>query len=234
MPIPEISDSETMKLITFSGSVGSGKSTCAKRVHSELCSEQQPSNYLRFRSLKWNKILRNDKRFRPKSSTPKPKPAGIKKPQRTGNIQTLSSVKFLGYLWRTANFRLFLRFGLGENIGVCDRYFYDNLVHYQFKTAKERLYLKVLKKAIPKPDLAFLMMAEWETISERRSNYDPVYLRALIDRYEEVAGEFPNLVVLKTDNPDELNSELAAALKSRIFATDTQSITTDATSNSAS
>ena len=76
-----------------------------------------------------------------------------------------------------------------------------------------------------------MMMADLETVKMRRSNYDPAYLEALLSRYQAVAEEFPDLVVLSSENTENLDDELATALKSHISTTDTQSITTEAISS---
>lgn len=187
-------------LITFSGIVGSGKSTNAKHVFKFLQEQGYPAVYIRFRFLTWQKIFqplpaKRKRRHAHKKAAPKAQD----KPLRCQPAVPLTLVRFLGYLWRTLVFRAFVRMRLRQKIAIMDRFYYDSFTHYKLASRAERSYLWILKKAMPTPDLALMLIAEPKVILRRRPHYDAAYVRELFLNYTQVAREFPNLVTIKTD-----------------------------------
>jgi thymidylate kinase len=188
-------------LITFSGIVGSGKSTNAKHVFKFLQEQGYPAIYIRFRFLTWRKIFQPlpAKRKRPHAHK-KAAPKAHDKPLRCQPTVPLTLVRFLGYLWRTLIFRTFVRLRLRQKIAIMDRFYYDSFTHYKLTSRTERIYLWILKKAMPVPDLALMLIAEPKVILRRRPHYDAGYVRELYLNYTQIAREFPHLVTIKTDH----------------------------------
>jgi thymidylate kinase len=91
-------------------------------------------------------------------------------------------------------------------------------VHYHLAQKRERFYFRLLRRILPKPDLALMFVASPENIIERRRHYDPDYLQRLSERYAEVIREFPNITVIRTDEFDGLDATVAAHLKKAIAA----------------
>jgi thymidylate kinase len=193
-------------LITFSGIVGSGKSTNAKHVFKFLQEQGYPAVYIRFRFLTWRKIFRPlpTKRKRPHAQK-KAAPKAHDKPLRCQPTVPLTLVRFLGYLCRTLIFRAFVRMRLRQKIAIMDRFYYDSFTHYKLMSRAERVYLWILKKAMPAPDLALMLIAEPKVILRRRPHYEAGYVRELYLNYTQIAREFPNLVTIKTDHLDALS-----------------------------
>jgi thymidylate kinase len=196
-------------LITFSGIVGSGKSTNAKHVFKLLQKQGYPAVYIRFRFLTWRKI------FQPLSAKKKntmargkAQPQAQDKPLRCQPMVPLTLIRCLGYLWRTLIFRVFALIRLRQKIAIVDRFYYDSFTHYQLTSRAVRLYLWILKKAMPVPDLALMLIAEPKAILKRRPHYDAGYVRELFLNYTQVAREFPDLVVIKTDRFDTLTATI--------------------------
>ncbi|MGH7456524.1 MAG: dTMP kinase [bacterium] len=192
-------------LITFSGIVGSGKSTNAKHVFKFLQEQGYPAVYIRFRFLTWRKVFQplSTKKKHPRAHK-KAAPKAHDKPLRCQPTVPLTLVRFLGYLWRTLVFRAFVRMRLRQKIAIMDRFYYDSLTHYKLASRAERLYLWILKKAMPVPDLALMLIAEPKIILRRRPHYEATYVRELFLNYTQIAREFPNLVTIKTDRVDAL------------------------------
>jgi thymidylate kinase len=188
-------------LITFSGIVGSGKSTNAKHVFKFLQEQGYPAVYIRFRFLTWRKIFQSlsIKRKRQRAH-PRALPKAHDKPLRCQPTVPLTLVRFLGYLWQMLVFRAFVWMRLRQKIAVMDRFYYDNLSHYKLTSRVERAYLWILKKALPVPDLALMLIAEPKVILRRRRHYDAGYVHELFLNYAQIAREFPNLVTIKTDH----------------------------------
>jgi thymidylate kinase len=191
----------TSMLITFSGIVGSGKSTNAKHAFKFLQDQGYPVVYIRFRFLTWRKIFqplpaKRKHRHAHKKSAPKAQD----KPLRCQPTVPLTLVRCLGYLWRMLVFRAFAQMRLRQKIAIVDRFYYDSFTHYKLASRAERIYLWILKKALPVPDLALMLIAEPKVILRRRPHYDAGYVRELYLNYTQIAREFPNLVTIKTDN----------------------------------
>lgn len=204
-------------LITFSGIVGSGKSTNAKQAYRFLQESAYPVVYLRFRHLTARKILRTwfKKKKEPAIS---PAPEKMKKrrtdaPLRQQPMIKLTLLRTLGYLWRIVILRLFLAVRLRRKIVIIDRFYYDSFVHYTLGGYRERFYLSVLKKALPKPNLALLLIARPQTILRRRPNYDETYVLQLYSHYKQVIQSFSHLVVIKTDSLKELSATITAHIR---------------------
>jgi len=205
-------------LITFSGIVGSGKSTNAKQAHRFLQEAGYPAIYLRFRFLKARRILRALFVKKQHAVSPLPKQA---KPQRHATalrrqaIRKLTLTRTLGYLWRIILFRIFAAMRWRRKIIIVDRFYYDSLVHYSLTGPSERFYLRLIKTALPVPQLALMLIARPQTILHRRPNYDSAYIKQLYHNYQQMVQEFPHLIVLQTDN---LNN-LTAAISQRVRQT---------------
>ena len=191
-------------LITFSGIVGSGKSTNAKHVFKFLQEQGYPVVYIRFRFLTWRKIFRPLPAKRKHRHAHKAAAKVHDKPLRCQPTVPLTLVRCLGYLWRMLVFRAFVQVRLRQKIAIMDRFYYDSFTHYKLASRAERGYLWILKKALPVPDLALMLIAEPKVILRRRPHYDAGYVRELFLNYTQVAREFPNLMTIKTDHVDAL------------------------------
>ncbi|MCG3118667.1 MAG: Thymidylate kinase [bacterium] len=203
--------------ITFSGIVGSGKSTNAKQAYRFLQESAYPVVYLRFRHLTARKILRA---WFKKKKEPAVAAAPGKPPKRRSETSLrqqamikLTLARTMGYLWRIIMLRLFLAARLRRKIVIIDRFYYDSFVHYTLSGYRERFYLSVLKRALPTPNLALLLIARPQTILRRRPNYDETYVLQLYSHYKKIIQSFPHLVVIKTDNLKELSATITAHIR---------------------
>jgi thymidylate kinase len=209
-------------LITFSGIVGSGKSTNAKHVFKFLQEQGYPAVYIRFRFLTWRKF------FRPLPTRRKHRHAHKKNaPKAHDKLRCqptvpLRLVRFLGYLWRTLVFRAFVRMRLRKKIAIMDRFYYDSFTHYKLASRAERLYLWILKKAMPAPDLALMFIAEPKVILRRRPHYDGEYIHRLHRNYSQIAREFPHLIVIKTDSFNNVTATITQHVRQALTAQHTK------------
>ena len=194
-------------LITVSGMVGSGKSTSVRRIERVLEACGADATFMRFRSLG---IFASGQTESPK----RPKPSRAATPPGTRwrgfRPRRLTARLTCGYILRVLAFRL-RRIGRSSGYTVLDRYFYDSFVHYKLTTPRERLYLRILGRLIPRPDLAILLIASPVTIAARRPEYAGEYVVAATAGYERLKVVFPHLIAIRTDG-DEAGGDTLAAL----------------------
>ncbi|RMD91538.1 MAG: hypothetical protein D6814_18115 [Calditrichaeota bacterium] len=196
-------------LITFSGIVGSGKSTNAKRAYHRLKEMGYPVEYVRFRFVNLKSVLKpHSGRGAGKTGRQTPNKQNGMTSLRAHRPRKMTLVRCLGYLWRMLVFRLFVAIRLRGKIGICDRFFYDNFTHYAFTTTPEKVYLKLLKSLLPQPDLALMLVASADKIIERRKQYDPHYLARMTKNYLKVLREFPNVTMVRTDEFEGLDATI--------------------------
>ena len=122
--------------------------------------------------------------------------------------ERLKALKACGYAARIIAFRMFGVGGQSSDWNILDRYFYDNLVHYELRTAREKFYAAVLERLIPAPDLAILLVASEATLSRRRPDYSSEYIREAALGYERLHRQVPELVRVCTDADSDATDEI--------------------------
>jgi len=194
-------------LITFSGIVGGGKSTNAKQAHRLLQEAGYPVVYFRFRFLTWRRFFQPlPERKKPPMASPSPEKKKVNRPLRRRPMAKLTLVRALGYFWRILIFRIFAAVRLRRKIVILDRFYYDNFVHHALRGKRERFYFLLLKKILPVPNLALILIARPPTILRRRPHYDGDYLQRLYRHYTRLTQEFSNLILIRTDGLNDLTA----------------------------
>ena len=193
-------------LITFSGMVGSGKSTNAKNVVRLLRGLGYSPYLIRFRQIGWRHLLRSpaltpghavQTRLRPEEGRSRfpPEEERHLQPQKR-----LSFLRFLGYLVYILCFRLVMLRHHRQHLVVLDRYFYDNFAHFRIVRSLDRVYLRLLIAAVPKPDVAFFLVLSPESAHRRRPAYSYEALRLMAANYRYLRNFIEYATVVITDN----------------------------------
>lgn len=208
-------------LITFSGMVGSGKSTAGKHVAGVLAAAGVPCHYVRFRTLGITPF---------KSSSDK-RGAGKQVPNvrvvsRASGFQLrrLTAAITCGYLARMLAFRWLGPSRTASEWFILDRYFYDSFVHYGLGTRRERLYAMLLQRVMPVPDIAVLLVASSETIAARRPDYAPEYISLAGRGYGRLRARFPELIEIRTDRGEPVLGRLERLVLDRLVARGLQTV----------
>jgi len=182
-------------LITVCGMVGSGKSSAERGILRMLAQAGVPGVAWRFRTLPCFQLPFGSARHR---DAPAAKPAPIGR-GRGYRRKPLTLGITAGYLGRMAAFRVYRHWRQRDGWTICNRYFYDNLAHFELEAPRARKYLAVLRRFMPRPDLAILFVASPAVIAERRPQYSAEYLEQVGDAYKSLIKRFPELVVLNSD-----------------------------------
>ncbi len=206
------------KLVTFCGMVGSGKTTNSKKTLRWLCQAGYEPYYLRFRSVGWRSLLRppalspwQDRESH--GSRPDRRSASRKAPRHLQATKSLSLLLTLGYLVRAMRFRLFCFLYHRHHLVVVNRYFYDSFAHYHLATASERRYLRWLMAAIPRPELAVLLVLRPETAHRRKPFYNVEELRQCAENVAAFQRLVPNLKIVATDNIATIDRQVEKHLR---------------------
>ena len=209
-------------LITFSGMVGSGKTTNAKKTLRLLRELGYQPHYLRFRFITWRSLLRS----------PAPKP-WQPSPQKKRTVQTASAEPHpraldagrqltlpvvFGFLVRILRFRLFIFLHHRRHLVVLNRYFYDSFAHFCAASSKEKKYLRLLLSLLPGPDLAFLLVLRPETAHRRRPAYSLDELQELSQNVHALQAVAGNLAVIATDDLSAVDRQVEERVKATVIS----------------
>lgn len=195
--------------ISVSGIVGSGKTTVATHVVDWFGRQGVQAEQRRFQSLPCFRLL-----------SPRSVPTAGRAPKqprwRGYRPRALTLRELIGYVARILAFRLYRSWGANKRVQVFNRYFYDNLVHYAMATRRERIYARILDWLLPRPDVAFLLLAAPETIEARRSQYAAEYLFHVAEAYDKLRRRFPELVPISTDPGESTLERVEATLTAQL------------------
>jgi thymidylate kinase len=198
-------------LVTVSGIVGSGKSTTARTIVDTVTQGgKRTATLWHFRNLPCFRFTTGpgggrrsqpDKRYTESEDRPDYRP------------RRLSATRAIGYLGRILLFRAFLaRHAHSADVIVTNRYFYDNLAHFNLSTWRERVYARALGAFIPVPDIGLLLVASPKIIAERRPTYSADYVEKVGEGYRRLPDFFPRLVTVHTDREGPPLHELVSEL----------------------
>lgn len=195
--------------ITVSGMVGTGKTTTVKHIAEVLRREGIDATQWRFQRLPCI-TLRPASHGRRDRPSPRPAHDGI--PRGIGyRARDLTPGVAMGYLVRTVAFRLYRRFWSPADWAISNRYFYDSFAHFDLQAASSRYYADVLRRTVPKPDLALLMVASPQTLAARRPQYSHDYISRVEAGYRNLRTLFPDLIEINSE-PDHRALERVESL----------------------
>ncbi|MBD3300264.1 MAG: hypothetical protein GF347_02850 [Candidatus Moranbacteria bacterium] len=174
-----------MKIVSFSGIDGSGKTTQIKSF----------TNYLKARGLKYKVIHIVQNSIANKIAaffSSKKRKNSKKESKKTESITKASplsiNLRKVALLIDLILFRLYLLFNLKRKmILVFDRYFIDYLVNIYFLEGRKKARISpLIKDLMPKPDLAFYLKVDHKTANQRKTDQGLNYLARKTSLFESV------------------------------------------------
>ena len=212
-------------LVTVSGMVGAGKSSGESRMLRMLHDARVPAEAWRFRTLPCFSLpFGSSAASNAAAASPARSVRG-----RGYRRKRLTFGATAAYLWRMAAFRVYRLWRHPDGWTICNRYFYDNLAHYELDTPGAGTYLTVLRRFMPRPDLAIVFVASPAVIAERRPQYSAEYLNQVGQSYSSVIARFPELVVVNTDPGGDSHQIVDRLITERLAASTRRSTATRAT-----
>ena len=199
-------------LVTVSGMVGAGKSSGESRMLRMLHDAGVPAEAWRFRTLPCFSFPFGSS-TQPPASTARPAPSVRGRGYRRRQLTLGATV---AYLWRMAAFRVYRRWRQHDGWTICNRYFYDNLAHFELDAPEAGTLLSVLQRFMPRPDLAIVFIASPAVIADRRPQYSAEYLDQVGQSYSSVIARFPELVVVNSDPGGNAYGELDRLITERL------------------
>lgn len=183
---------DSVKVVSFSGIDGAGKSTQIEA----LCRLLRARGFHCALYTFWDDVVAFSK-FRERVSLRAFKgDAGIGSPdrpiiRRDKNVST----------WYTTFFRLFLYMFDAVSLSIAvsrgaesdadfvifDRYIYDELANLPMKNVAVRLYVRALLRFIPRPDVALFLDADPEAATIRKPEYPLEFVRRNRDAYHRMS-----------------------------------------------
>jgi thymidylate kinase len=111
-----------------------------------------------------------------------------------------------------------------NHLVVFDRYSQDMWCDpHRYRLRAPRSLLKLFTGFVPKPDLTFVLVADAETIHQRKGEVSPKVLRELLQRYNQLAQANPRIRAVDCRRPikdiaDEISAVVLDYLKSKVPA----------------
>jgi thymidylate kinase len=215
-----------LKIVSFSGIDGAGKSTQISALQAWLTGAGQRTMLLTF----WDNVVvapgfrefTSHKAFNGDMGIGSPQKP-LQRRDKNVTAWPVTATRFLLYfadavnLWRTVR-------RLKESdidVVIFDRYIYDELANLPMKWWLARLYIRLVLSFVPKPDVAYVIDADPDAAFARKPEYPLEFLRRNREAYLTFSGLAGNLTVIEPLAVEAASLRIRQAFLQRVSGPET-------------
>jgi thymidylate kinase len=217
--------SDNLKLISFSGIDGAGKSTQIEALQAHL-------RQLGFRSTLytfWDNVVvfprlrehMSFKAFKGDKGIGSPKQP-IRRRDKNVTSWYITAVRLFLYLLDAYSLRVAVSGSstAGVDFIIFDRYIYDELANLPLHRPPVRLYVNLILRLIPRPDIAFIVDADPEAAYRRKPEYPLEFVRSNREAYITLSRLVRSLTVLAPLAVEETTNKIKESIARGCLRTD--------------
>jgi thymidylate kinase len=209
--------SKSVIVVSFSGIDGAGKSTQIEALQAHLRELGFRSTlytfwdnvvvFPRFREHMSLAAFRGDKGI---GSPDKP----IKRRDKNVTSWYVVAIRLFLYLLDAYSLRVAVSGSMyaGADFIIFDRYIYDELANLPIHRPPMRLYVRLLSRLVPKPDIAYVVDADPEAAHLRKPEYPLDFVRTNRDAYITLSRVLRGMTVLAPRSPEETSGEIRESI----------------------
>lgn len=215
MPSGSITPQPT--LVSFSGIDGAGKSTQIAALRTLMAGSGVQVRVIPFwdevarlknlRETSGHKIFKGDKGV---GSPERP----IERRDKNVRSRTMSLVRLFLYTVDSLSLRFVVRRALrfGAGFLICDRYAYDEFVNLNLRNPFMRLYVRLMMKLVPRPDVSYILDADPIQARARKPEYPLEFLYNCRESYLTLSELIGGLTIIPPNPVPEVHRQIVSAL----------------------
>jgi thymidylate kinase len=208
---------QTPTLVSFSGIDGAGKSTQIDALSAVMTNAGLQVRVIPFwdevarlrnlRETTGHKVFKGDKGV---GSPDRP----IERRDKNVRSRTMSLVRLFLYTVDAFSLRFVVRRALRSGAGflICDRYAYDEFVNLNLRNPFMRLYVRLLMKLVPRPDVSYILDADPIQARARKPEYPLEFLYSCRESYLTLSQLIGGMTIIPPNPVPEVHRQIVSAL----------------------
>ncbi|HEY1806922.1 MAG TPA: thymidylate kinase [Acidobacteriaceae bacterium] len=204
-------------LVSFSGIDGAGKSTQIDALRTLMEGAGVRVRVIPF----WDEVARlknlreasGHKIFKGEKGVGSPE-RPIERRDKNVRSRTMSLVRLFLYTVDSLSLRFVVRRALRSGAGflICDRYAYDEFVNLNLRNPFMRIYVRVMMKLVPRPDVSYILDADPIQARARKPEYPLEFLYTCRESYLTLSQLIGGMTLVPPNPVPEVHRQIVSAL----------------------